>query len=120
MHKALSYLGSLPDSTVVYNGHEYTKSNLAFGKSIEPESAGTKRLEELVANNKQTCGKSTIKDEKDWNVFMRLDSSEVLYVPTLVLYCLSAYDHCRRAIEADSSLAPEKVMETLRTKKNNF
>lgn len=84
MHKALSYLGSLPESTVVYNGHEYTKSNVAFGKSIEPESTGTKRLEELVASNKQTCGKSTIKDEKEWNVFMRLDSSEVLCVLTLL------------------------------------
>lgn len=84
MHKALSYLGSLPESTVVYNGHEYTKSNVAFGKSIEPESTGTKRLEELVTSNKHTCGKSTIKDEKEWNVFMRLDSSEVLCVLILL------------------------------------
>lgn len=78
MHKALFYLGTLPDSTVVYNGHEYTKSNLLFGESIEPESPGMKALRDLVQNNSITCGKSTIGDEKQWNVFMRLTSERVL------------------------------------------
>lgn len=34
MNKALSYLGTLPDDTVVYNGHEYTKSSVAFGAHV--------------------------------------------------------------------------------------
>lgn len=78
MIAALSKLGKLPDETVVYNGHEYTASNLKFSKSVEPDSVGTKRLEELVKNNKSTTGKSTIGDEKEWNVFMRLSSADVL------------------------------------------
>ena len=34
MINALAYLGSLPDDTVVYNGHEYTSGNVAFGLSV--------------------------------------------------------------------------------------
>lgn len=77
MDRALKYLGSLPDKTIVYNGHEYTAGNLAFGKHIEPNSPGIARLSELVKNNDVTTGKTTIGDEKEWNVFMRLDSPAV-------------------------------------------
>jgi hydroxyacylglutathione hydrolase len=34
MLAALSYLATLPDSTVVYDGHEYTKGSVAFAKSV--------------------------------------------------------------------------------------
>lgn len=78
MIAALDKLGKLPDETVVFNGHEYTAGNLKFSETIEPNSPGTKRLRELVTNNKITTGKSTIADEKDWNVFMRLTSPDVL------------------------------------------
>ena len=76
MHAALSYLGTLPDLTVVYNGHEYSKSNLAFAQSVDPEYPALKALQSLVADG-ITTGRSTIGDEKEWNVFMRLDSSAV-------------------------------------------
>ncbi len=38
MNSALTYLGKLPDETVVYNGHEYTTGSAKFGKSVEPEN----------------------------------------------------------------------------------
>ncbi|CAE6459754.1 unnamed protein product [Rhizoctonia solani] len=76
MHKALSYLGTLPDETVVYNGHEYTKGSLAFGAHIDPDAPGISKLRKLVEES-VTTGKSTIADEKQWNVFMRLDSAAV-------------------------------------------
>lgn len=34
MHTSLSYLCTLPDDTVVYNGHEYTRGNLKFAKTV--------------------------------------------------------------------------------------
>lgn len=43
MHKALSYLGALPDDTVVYNGHEYTPGNVKFAKAVEPDNQDIKR-----------------------------------------------------------------------------
>jgi hydroxyacylglutathione hydrolase len=80
MHKALSYLGTLPGETVVYNGHEYTKASLAFGAHIDPNASGMDKLRKL-AEEEVTTGKSTIADEKEWNVFMRLGSDAVRCVP---------------------------------------
>jgi len=77
MHKALSYLGTLPDETIVYNGHEYTKQSMAFGRHIDPENPAFKTLADLVASKPITTGETTIGDEKKWNVFMRLDSEAV-------------------------------------------
>ncbi|KAJ7632206.1 Metallo-hydrolase/oxidoreductase [Roridomyces roridus] len=78
MHAALSYLGTLPDATRVYNGHEYTAGSLAFGLSVDPTSAALARLAEIVRANKQSTGMTTIGDEKEWNVFMRLRDPVVL------------------------------------------
>ena len=83
MHKALNEtLASLPDDTKVYvgsltlttpfliltlylqqPGHEYTKSNVRFAKSVL-ENDAIKKLEEFAQNNKETQGKFTIGDEK--------------------------------------------------------
>ncbi|KAF8599566.1 hydroxyacylglutathione hydrolase [Ceratobasidium sp. AG-I] len=76
MHKALSYLGSLPEDTIVYNGHEYTKGSLAFGAHIDPKNPAMERLKKLT-EDEITTGRSTIADEKEWNVFMRLGSGAV-------------------------------------------
>ena len=77
MDAALTYLGKLPDSTLVYSGHEYTAGNLSFAKFIDPDNKALSRLQELVDSNKITQGFGTIGDEKEWNVFMRLGSDAV-------------------------------------------
>ncbi|TFY60697.1 hypothetical protein EVJ58_g4974 [Rhodofomes roseus] len=77
MHRALTYLGTLPDQTVVYNGHEYTAGNLAFAKSVDPDNTALKRLAEIVEANKIVTGLTTIGDEKEWNPFARLQSAPV-------------------------------------------
>jgi hydroxyacylglutathione hydrolase len=79
MYAALQYIGSLPDGTVTYVGHEYTAGCLAFAKTIEPEGEGTARLEKFVKEHSVTTGLSTIKDEKEWNPYMRLDTPAVRY-----------------------------------------
>ncbi|KAG6854939.1 hypothetical protein C0991_009762 [Blastosporella zonata] len=78
MNRALKYLGTLPDATIVYNGHEYTGGNLSFAKSIDPSNPAIARLEDLVKTNKITTGLTTIGDEKEWNVFMRLTSDAIV------------------------------------------
>ncbi|KAI0690035.1 beta-lactamase-like protein [Cytidiella melzeri] len=99
MHAALSYLGTLPAQTITYNGHEYTKGNLAFAKSVEPENVALERLEKLVAEG-QTTGKSTIADEKEWNPFMRLDQPAIQ--------------------KATGKSEESAVMNALREMKNNY
>ncbi|KAF9652930.1 Metallo-hydrolase/oxidoreductase [Thelephora ganbajun] len=100
MHTALTYLGTLPDSTLVYSGHEYTAGNLSFAKSIDPINKALPRLQELVDSKKITQGYGTIGDEREWNVFMRLDSDAVR--------------------KATSGTTVPEIMDELRDMKNNF
>jgi len=100
MHAALSYLGTLPNETVVYNGHEYTAGNVAFGRSVDRTNPGIARLAKLVEVNEITTGLSTIGDEKEWNVFMRLDSEAVK--------------------DATNATGKSVIMEKLREMKNSF
>lgn len=71
-------LSALPDDTLVYPGHEYTKSNAAFAKKVLPDSKPLQSLVDFCEANKETCGKFTIGDEKKHNPFMRLDDPAVL------------------------------------------
>ncbi|KZV84079.1 hydroxyacylglutathione hydrolase [Exidia glandulosa HHB12029] len=100
MHAALTKLGGLPDDTLLYNGHEYTAGNLAFGRHVDPQNAGIAKLKALVDKEQVTAGKSTIGDEKEWNVFMRLDSKPVQ--------------------SATGETDTTKIMNKLRDMKNNF
>lgn len=69
-------LAKLPKETLVYSGHEYTKSNVKFSKTILQNKA-IERLEDFVANNEFTTGKFTIGDELEFNPFMRLSDPQV-------------------------------------------
>ena len=78
MHTALNKtLASLPNDTKVYPGHEYTKSNVKFLMSVQPDNPAIKKLQAFAENNKETQGKFTIGDEKEHNLFMRVDTSEM-------------------------------------------
>ncbi|KAF2863198.1 Metallo-hydrolase/oxidoreductase [Piedraia hortae CBS 480.64] len=69
-------LGSLPDDTYVYPGHEYTKGNVKFGIKVIQNDA-IKDLESFSAKNKETQGEFTIEQEKQHNVFMMLEDAAV-------------------------------------------
>ncbi|CRK46266.1 hypothetical protein BN1723_006964 [Verticillium longisporum] len=100
MHKALNEtLASLPDDTVVYPGHEYTKANVKFCISVLPSEA-VRKLEAFAEANKETQGKFTIGDEKQHNVFMRVEDPEIQ--------------------KATGESEPVAVMAKLREMKNNF
>lgn len=118
MHAALSYLGTLPNETVVYNGHEYTAGNLGFGKSVDPTNPGIARLGKLVEENKTTTGLSTIGDEKEWNIFMRLESEAVKYVVGSSLRVMHSYSIYRNA--TTGATGESAIMDRLREMKNSF
>lgn len=72
-------LGSLPDDTLVYPGHEYTKSNIKFVETVidkvnNPALVG---LADYVSKHEKTTGVFTIGDEKKYNPFMRLQDPEL-------------------------------------------
>ncbi|KAK3190614.1 Cytoplasmic glyoxalase II [Lecanicillium sp. MT-2017a] len=100
MHEALNKrLAALPDETVVYPGHEYTKANVKFAASVL-QSDPVMKLQSFAENNKVTTGKFTIGDERKHNVFMRVEDPEIQKVT--------------------GETEPVSVMAKLREMKNNF
>jgi hydroxyacylglutathione hydrolase len=124
MHVALNEkLASLPDDTVTYVGHEYTASNVAFSKKIEPDNKAIQELEQYCKENEVTTGKFTIGDEKKHNVFMRTNEATVQSesLPALLLFRLrqdeTIDEKLATASEATNTSDPIKAMGVLREMK---
>ncbi len=72
MHASLNKLGRLPDTTKIYFGHEYTRQNLSFAVSIEPNNeAIASRLEDIENMGGEITSPSTLGLEKATNPFLR-------------------------------------------------
>lgn len=76
MVSSFAKLFKLPKDTVIYPGHEYTKSNVAFAKSVLNNEALTK-LDKFANATEITTGKFTIGDELEFNPFVRLNDPEI-------------------------------------------
>lgn len=81
MYSALiEKLGTLPDNTHVFCGHEYTLQNLKFAQHVEADNAAIQDrirwANEKRKNNEPTVP-STILDEKKTNPFMRVVNTSV-------------------------------------------
>jgi hydroxyacylglutathione hydrolase len=80
MWQSLLKLRGLPEDTRIYCGHEYTKANIRFAKTIEPGNAALNareaEVDKLLAAHKPTIP-STIGEEKAANPFLRADVPEV-------------------------------------------
>jgi hydroxyacylglutathione hydrolase len=74
MWTSLSKLAALPDETVVYCAHEYTKGNATFALSIDGENAVLRaRADDVFAKTKAGIPTvpTTIGEEKATNPFLR-------------------------------------------------
>jgi hydroxyacylglutathione hydrolase len=73
-HSLMDVIGSLPDETEVYFGHEYTENNLRFGLSVEPDNIEARARQEetkrLRAQGRFTTP-STMGLERKTNPFLR-------------------------------------------------
>src|SRR3546814_18778397 len=81
MHGSLSRLAALPGHTRVCCGHEYTLSNAAFARVVEPDNpALRRRTEEAQAMRAAALPTlpSTIAAELACNPFLRCDQPAVL------------------------------------------
>jgi len=80
MWASLKKLRDLPNDTEVYCGHEYTKANIKFARTIEPDNpvlaAREAQVERLLDEGEPTIP-VTIGDEKLANPFLRADLPEV-------------------------------------------
>ncbi|MCL2298462.1 MAG: hydroxyacylglutathione hydrolase [Proteobacteria bacterium] len=76
MWQSLSALATLPETTRIYCGHEYTLSNLRFARAVEPDNAALIAREAAVRALRE-AGKpsvpSTLAEERATNPFLRVD-----------------------------------------------
>jgi hydroxyacylglutathione hydrolase len=72
-------LAKLPDSTLIYPGHDYIDNNLQFTLDREPDNKeAAKLLNQVLDQNLDNALVSTLALEKDINTFFRLQSPSVI------------------------------------------
>ena len=79
LYASLMRLATLPETTSIYCGHEYTLSNARFSVTIEPDNAALKARAaeiEMLRQAGQMTLPTTIAAEKATNVFLRATSAE--------------------------------------------
>ena len=116
MHKALNEtLAALPDDTKVYPGHEYTKGNVKFAKTVAGDNEAVKKLDSYSQANKETQGKFTIGDEKvSYYLFMALPSLKLIHQKHNV-FMLYADPSIQKVV---GQTEPVEVVRTLRALKD--
>lgn len=68
-------LARLPDNTQIYPGHDYIENNLKFTLAREPDNAAAQALLPSVTDHDPAqSAVTTLKDEKQFNTFLRLAS----------------------------------------------
>ncbi len=75
MYNSLKKISALPKSTKVYCAHEYTKKNIAFALSLNPNDVNLKSREKLLSNAKNTIP-SSLEEELKTNPFLKCTSFE--------------------------------------------
>ncbi|MDF1827978.1 MAG: hydroxyacylglutathione hydrolase [Legionellaceae bacterium] len=106
LYASLQQLKQLPDDTKVYCAHEYTRQNLKFARTVEPDNQAIQaHFIYLKAHPNQNSLPSTIGLEKQINPFLRLDKPEVRAF---------VQQHGR------STQTPEACFAYLRQAKDNF
>jgi len=80
MLESLNKLASLPHSTKVYCGHEYTEANTRFAISVDPENKALKKYADkikLLRSKDQPTIPSTIGLELKTNPFLRVEKKNI-------------------------------------------
>ena len=100
MWQSISRLLALPDTTYVYCAHEYTRANMQFAHTIEPNNQALQQRMQQATHNQDATIPSNIALEKATNPFCR--------VPTLATQ------------QAWRGMSEEQIFGKLRALKDNF
>ena len=75
MYNSLKKISTLPKDTKIYCAHEYTKKNITFALSLDPDDINLKLRKALVSNIKNTIP-SSLEEELKTNPFLKCTSLE--------------------------------------------
>ena len=106
MSDSLQRIAKLPDATLVYCTHEYTRANLAFAIYIEPDNQTLIEYNQSLHGNNEISLPSTIAQQKAINPFLR---SHLAQVRASILEKSATNETCKT-----------KVFARLRELKDNY
>jgi len=75
MYNSLKKISALPKDTKIYCAHEYTKKNITFALSLDPDDTNLKLRKALISNIKNTIP-SSLEEELKTNPFLKCTSLE--------------------------------------------
>jgi hydroxyacylglutathione hydrolase len=75
MYDSLKKISNLPLDTKIYCAHEYTKKNIAFALSLNPNDMNLKRRNKSISNLKITIP-SLLEEELKTNPFLNCSNLE--------------------------------------------
>ena len=109
MQAAMDKIATLPGSTRVYCGHEYSQSNCRFALQVEPDNAQlverARAVDALRAQNQITLP-TTVADELSFNPFMRTREPAVI--------------HAAHQFDSDIDGTPASVLGAIRRWKDSM
>ncbi len=109
LERALSCINSLPADTKLYPTHEYTMSNLAFAKRVEPDNQAIVEYTQWVQGRRDQARPSlptTLDIERKVNPFLRATSTTIIQ---------QVSEHTQRPVSAGLD-----TLAALRAWKDNF
>ncbi|MEQ9639238.1 MAG: hydroxyacylglutathione hydrolase [Alphaproteobacteria bacterium] len=72
-------LNALPETTLIYPGHDYIENNLQFTLDREPDNAAAKKLlDQIGGQDTDNAYVTTLAQEREVNTFFRLSSPSVI------------------------------------------
>jgi len=80
MLASLERLAALPADTQVCCGHEYTRSNAAFARAVDPDNAALRRRDQEIDDMRRALRPTLpvpLASERDCNPFLRVDADAV-------------------------------------------
>lgn len=79
-HTISNQIRHLDDEVIIYPGHDYLENNLLFTLEFEPNNQLAQQWLEKVRDAGYAPGsiQSSIREEKGFNVFLRLDEAEII------------------------------------------
>ena len=76
MLESIKLIKSLPKDTLIFSGHEYSLSNIAFALSLEPQRTDMKELIDAIESKNQFPVPTLLSQELEINPFFRTDQIE--------------------------------------------
>lgn len=80
MLASLDRLAALPPDTLVCCGHEYSRANAAFARTVDPDNAALRRREQEILDMRSASRPTlpvALADELDCNPFLRVDTDAI-------------------------------------------